>query len=220
MEFLGDSVLAFVVSQELYQRFPEYKEGELSKLRAHLVSTRHLLRPARQLHIGDHLRLGRGEEKSGGRTKSALLVNALEAIIASLYLDAGLKTVHDFILRVILEPELEELRRRHGEKLPVTDYKSALQEAVHSSGRQQPRYVLVKEEGPEHRKIFTIEAHVSGSATGEEGFVSSAQGSTKKQAEQWAARRAWEYLESLKQGPAAEASDPGRQSPDQLITHE
>ena len=94
MEFLGDAVLSFVISQELFRRFPEYQEGELSKLRAHIVSARRLLRPARELKIGDNLRLGRGEERSGGRNKSALLVNALEAIIAALFLDAGLEARH------------------------------------------------------------------------------------------------------------------------------
>src|SRR5271165_6080231 len=111
MEFLGDAVLSFVVSQELFRRFPEYQEGELSKLRAHIVSARRLLRPARELNIGDYLRLGRGEERSGGRNKSALLVNALEAIIAALFLDAGLDAAHRFILRNILEPELAEVHK-------------------------------------------------------------------------------------------------------------
>src|SRR5271165_2378362 len=98
MEFLGDAVLSFVVSQELFRRFPEYHEGELSKLRAHVVSARHLLRPARALKIGQFLRLGKGEERSGGRSKSALLTDALEAIIAALYLDGGLETAQRFIL--------------------------------------------------------------------------------------------------------------------------
>ncbi len=115
MEFLGDAVLSFVVSQELFRRFPEYHEGELSKLRAHIVSARRLLRPARELKIGEYLRLGRGEERSGGRSKSALLVDALEALIAALYLDAGLEAAHRFILRNILEPELAEVHEHGGE---------------------------------------------------------------------------------------------------------
>jgi len=201
MEFLGDAVLSFAVSQELFRRFPEYQEGELSKLRAHIVSARRLLRPARELKIGDYLRLGRGEDRSGGRSKSALLVNALEAIIAALYLDAGLEQAHRFILRHILEPELAEVRQHGSQKLPVMDYKSALQEAVHASGRPQPRYVLVKAEGPDHRKTFTMEAHVPSSPSGNDSFVRSSEGSTKKAAEQAAARQAWEYLESLKSRP-------------------
>ena len=204
MEFLGDSVLSFVISQELFQRFPEYAEGELSKLRAHIVSARALLRPARQLEIGKYLRFGKGEEKSGGRSKSALLVNALEALIAALFLDAGLETAHRFIVRAILQPALDELQKHGHSKLPVTDYKSALQEIVHASGRSQPRYLLVREQGPDHRKLFTIEVHVPAPQNGGEAFVSRAEGSTKKRAEQGAARQAWEYLQSQQAG-----SNPG-----------
>jgi ribonuclease III len=206
MEFLGDAVLSFVVSQELFRRFPEYQEGELSKLRAHIVSARHLLRPARALKIGDFLRLGKGEERSGGRSKSALLTDALEALIAALYLDGGLDAAHRFILEAILEPELAEVHKLGDKTLPVMDYKSALQEAAHASGRPQPRYVLVKEEGPDHRKLFTMEAHIAASAEGDKGFVRRSEGSTKKVAEQGAARKAWEYLQSLKAGSVDGAS--------------
>ena len=196
LEFLGDAVLSFVVSQELFRRFPEYTEGDLSKLRAHIVSARALLRPARQLEIGKYLRFGKGEEKSGGRSKSALLVNALEALIAAVFLDAGLEKAHQFIVSVVLQPALEELEKRGSGTLPVTDYKSALQEVVHSAGRAQPHYSLVQEQGPDHRKIFTVEVHVPAPAAGGEAFVSRAEGSTKKRAEQGAARHAWEYLQS------------------------
>ena len=216
MEFLGDAVLSFVVSQELFRRFPDYHEGELSKLRAHVVSARHLLRPARALKIGQFLRLGKGEEKSGGRSKSALLTDALEAIIAALYLDGGLEAAQRFIVESILEPELAEVHKLGGKQLPVMDYKSALQEAAHACGRPQPRYVLVKEEGPDHRKMFTMEAHVAASAEGEQSFVSRSEGSTKKLAEQGAARKAWEYLQSLRAGSAGGAhgptSEPSEQS--------
>jgi len=197
LEFLGDAVLSFVVSQELFRRFPEYHEGELSKLRAHIVSAHRLLRPAGELHIGDYLRLGRGEEQSGGRGKSALLVNALEAIIAALFLDAGLDVVREFILRHVLEPELAEVHMQEGRKLPVMDYKSALQEAVHASGRSHARYVTVKEEGPDHRKMFTVEAHLPPSPGGDDGFVCRGEGRTKKAAEQAAARLAWEHLQFM-----------------------
>jgi ribonuclease-3 len=208
MEFLGDAVLSFVVSQELFRRFPEYQEGELSKLRAHVVSARHLLRPARALKIGQYLHLGKGEERSGGRGKSALLVDALEAIIAALYLDGGLDTAHRFIVTAILEPELAEVHKLGSKELPVNDYKSALQEAVHASGRPQPRYVLVKEEGPDHRKMFTMEAHIAASPGGEDGFVRRGEGSTKKLAEQGAARKAWEYLQSLQRSSPVQAQGP------------
>lgn len=208
MEFLGDAVLSFVVSQELFRRFPEYQEGELSKLRAHIVSARRLLRPAYELGIGDHLRLGRGEERSGGRNKSALLVDTLEALIAALFLDAGLPTVHRFILQHILEPELAEVHSHGGKQLPVMDYKSALQEAVHASGRSPARYIMVKEEGPDHRKMFTVEAHIPASPAGEEAFVCRSEGSTKKAAEQAAARLAWERLQ-LGEGRSASHTPSG-----------
>jgi ribonuclease-3 len=212
LEFLGDAVLSFVVSQELFRRYPEYAEGDLSKLRSHIVSARALLRPARQLQIGNHLRFGKGEEKSGGRSKSALLVNALEAIIAALFLDAGLEKAHRFIVNTILQPALDDLLSQGDSKLPVTDYKSALQEIVHASGRPQPRYLLVREQGPDHRKLFTMEVHVPAPHSGGEAFVSRADGSTKKRAEQGAARQAWEYLQSLQAGLNAGISDSGVES--------
>lgn len=212
LEFLGDSVLSFVVSQELFRRFPQYQEGELSKLRAHIVSARQLARPARHLEIGNYLRFGKGEEKSGGRSKSALLVNALEALIAALYLDAGLEEAHRFIVQHILEPELADLSTLGQDRLPVMDYKSALQEAVHAGGRPQPRYVVVREEGPEHRKLFTVEVHVAASSGGDPGFVCQAEGSTKKRAEQRAAQQAFERLQSMQMGSAADASSPSAES--------
>jgi len=212
LEFLGDAVLAFVISQELFRRFPEYAEGDLSKLRAHIVSARALLRPARQLQIGKYLRFGRGEEKSGGRTKSALLVNALEALIAALFLDAGLEKAHQFIVNVILQPALDDLQKLGDSTLPVTDYKSALQEIVHAGGRPQPRYSLVREEGPEHRKVFTMEVHIPAPCGGGEAFVSRAEGRTKKRAEQGAARQAWEYLQSLQASSATVSDDRGLDS--------
>ena len=106
LEFLGDAVLGLVASETLFHRFPEFQEGQLSKLRAHLVGQRHLLRVAEQLQIGHYMRLGRGEEKSGGRHKASLQVDALEAILAALYLDGGWPIARDFIVRVIVEPEL------------------------------------------------------------------------------------------------------------------
>src|ERR1700724_1113576 len=121
LEFLGDAVLALVTSEELFQRFPQFREGELSKLRAHLVSERHLVRVAQQLELGHYLRLGRGEEKSGGRSKTALLVDALEAILAAVYLDGGMEPARKFIVREILAPELERMDREGG-TLPMTDF--------------------------------------------------------------------------------------------------
>ena len=114
LEFLGDAVLALVTSEELFQRFPQFREGELSKLRAHLVSERHLIQVAQQLELGHYLRLGRGEEKSGGRGKTALLVDALEAILAAIYLDGGLEVAREFVLRNVIAPELERMEQGGG----------------------------------------------------------------------------------------------------------
>ena len=196
LEFLGDAVLALVTSEELFQRFPHFREGELSKLRAHLVSERHLIRVAQELELGHYLRLGRGEEKSGGRSKTALLVDALEAILAAVYIDGGFEAARNIVLRKIVHPELEMMKREGG-TLPVTDFKSALQEALQGLGLPQPSYVLVKEAGPEHSKTFTVEARLnSKDAKNQTEFVGRAQGSTKKTAEQDAARQLLTYLAS------------------------
>jgi ribonuclease-3 len=215
LEFLGDAVLSFVISQELFRRFPEYGEGELSKLRAHIVSERELIRPARQLEIGNYLRFGRGEEKSGGRGKITLLVDALEAVIAALYLDAGIEPAHRFIVQNILEPELGQLEQLGQGRLPIMDFKSALQESAHAHGRPQPRYSVVREQGPEHRKLFTVEVNIGGAGGNEAGFVCRAEGNSKKSAEQKAAQQAFERLKSIQIGSAADDSSPSAESPSQ-----
>src|SRR6202047_193664 len=195
LEFLGDAVLQLVTSEELFQRFPQFREGELSKLRAHLVSERHLIRVAQQLELGHYLRLGRGEEKSGGRSKTAVLVDALEAILAAIYLDGGLEVARAFVLRSVIAPELERMERGGG-ALPVTDFKSALQEAVQSLGLSQPAYSLVLEARPEHSKTFPVEPRLHSRESRNPEFVGRAQGSTKKTAEQDAARQLLTYLAS------------------------
>jgi ribonuclease-3 len=194
LEFLGDAVLGLVASETLFHRFPEFQEGQLSKLRAHLVGQRHLLRVAEQLQVGHYMRLGRGEEKSGGRHKASLQVDALEAILAALYLDGGWPVARDFIVRVIVEPELAQMKLET-RALPVMDFKSALQEAMQARGGSQPVYSLVKEEGPEHKKVFTVEVRLPAAEMGQ--FVGRAQGATKKRAEQEAARQALEHLKAL-----------------------
>jgi ribonuclease III len=204
LEFLGDAVLGLVASQELFQRFPGFREGELSKLRAHLVSERHLIHVAQQLQLGQYLRLGRGEEKSGGRAKTALLVDALEAIVAAMYLDSGLEVTRKFILHWILVPELERMDLGTSAALPITDFKSALQEKLQANGCPQPTYVLVKEEGPEHKKSFTVEVRLRppGPPSRPE-LVGRATGSTKKRAEQEAARQVLEHLSEAASAPEA-----------------
>jgi ribonuclease III len=193
-EFLGDAVLGLVTSQLLFERFPTFHEGQLSKLKAHLVSAGHLVGVASRLQLGKYLRLGRGEERSGGRTKSTLLSDALEAIIAAMYLDAGMETTRDFIIGEILVPELDRVSTERANEFSLADYKSALQELLQSTGRLQPVYATVKEEGPDHRKTFTVEARIYSQGQSKPEYVSRAEGATKKKAEQLAAKQVLEHL--------------------------
>jgi len=205
LEFLGDAVLGLITTEELFHRFPQFREGELSKMRAHLVSEKHLIQVARHLDLGHYLQLGRGEEKSGGRNKTTLLVDALEAVLGAIYVDGGLEKVRPVVVQHIILPELEKIAQA-GRSLPLTDYKSALQERLQALGRPQPSYVLVKEQGPQHRKTFTVEVRLH--AVGEKRdfeFVGRAEGLTKKNAEQGAARQLLEYLASL---PSAAGKKP------------
>jgi ribonuclease-3 len=177
LEFLGDSVIGFVVADLLHRRDPEGREGEKSKTRAQLVSARSLARRAAELGLPELLRLGRGEEKSGGRKKTALWADAYEAVIAALYLDGGLEAAHRFV-SAEFAPDLEHPR------LPTEDHKSLLQEMLQARGDPVPEYELVAEEGPDHRRRFRVRCLVRGEALAEgEGF-------SKKQAQQEAARRA------------------------------
>jgi ribonuclease-3 len=209
LEFLGDAVLGLITTVELFHHFPQFREGELSKLRAHLVSEKHLIRVAQAMELGQYLRLGRGEEKSGGRNKTALLVDALEAILGAMYIDSGLETVRRVVLEHIVSPELEVIAR-NGTSLPLNDYKSALQEKLQAMGRPQPAYVLVKERGPEHSKTFTVQARLLKADEPEAELVGQAEGSTKKNAEQGVARQLLEYLESP---PAGKRSRPSGDGP-------
>lgn len=194
LEFLGDAVLGLVASQLLFERFPTFHEGQLSKLKAHVVSAGHLVSVASRLGLGQYLRLGRGEERSGGRAKSTLLSDALEAVIAAIYLDAGMEKARNFIISQILEQELEQVRTEGEVELSLADYKSALQELLQSSGRLQPVYATVKEEGPDHRKTFTVEARIYPQGQTKPEFVGRGEGATKKKAEQLAAKEALEHL--------------------------
>jgi ribonuclease III len=177
LEFLGDSILGFVVSQTLVARHPTYPEGRLSKLKAHLVSASHLHEVALAAQLGTYLILGRGEEMSGGREKKALLANAVEAVIAALYLDGGLQPATGFIVEHVVGETLTP-----EEASQVTDYKSALQEMAQSLNLPQPRYTTVDERGPEHAKTFLVEVRL-----GRE-WTSQAEGLSKKSAGQKAAQ--------------------------------
>ena len=191
LEFLGDAVLELLTSEYLLLNYPEWTEGQLSKSRARIVNAHSLEIAARGLHLGEHLRLGRGEEKTGGRDKPALLADAFEAIVAAMYLDGGLDPARDLLKRTVFEQALED-----GDRISESDRKSALQEFLQAKGDQPAEYRLAGETGPDHQKTFRVEVWVKGE------FMSSAEGTTKKEAEQKAARRALDKLQTAeaKQG--------------------
>jgi len=186
LEFLGDSVLGFIISARIFQLYPDLNEGELSKIKAYLVSAANLVLLAKKIRLGDFLFLSRGEEKTGGRTKRAIIVDAYEAIIGAIYLDGGVEAVSDFIERQI-HTVLQDLDIR---QLTYGDFKSALQEHLHNIGRPEPVYRVVDELGPDHKKTFVIQVLI------DEEVVAEASGKTKKGAQQSAARIA---LEKIKQ---------------------
>ena len=196
LEFLGDAVLGMVVAEALYRRAPALREGDLTRLRASLVSSRHLAQVAQRIQLGPLLLLGRGEAHSGGQRKPALLANAMEAVIAAIFLDGGLTPAREFIHRHIIDPAEAELDSVLHSSEPfsgaVGDYKSALQERLQAAGLGQPQYVLADQSGPDHQKRFRIEVRVRGD--GEPTTLASAEGSTKKQAQQEAARLAFASL--------------------------
>jgi ribonuclease III len=182
LEFLGDAVLGFAIADLLFRGFPDQDEGWKSKIKASLVSTASLARLAEGLNLGDHLLLGRGEEKTGGRRKQALLADGYEALIAAIYLDGGIEHATAFIQRQFADLVNDA---RQPDSL-LRDFKSALQERVQSSGDPPPEYVVVGETGPDHHKMFQVEVRVRGNALAE------AFGRSKKEAEQEAARLALE----------------------------
>jgi ribonuclease-3 len=194
LEFLGDAVLNFLVSVHLADAFPRYEEGKLSRGRSRLVAADHLAKVAAKLDVGSYLRLGRGEEKTGGRSKSNLLVNAVEALVAALFRDGGLEPARRFVEEFVLPQDLPA----NAEELFTTDYKSALQEYL-QGGRGGPAdYRVVDESGPEHQKTFTVEVTAGDERTAR------GRGGSKKAAEQEAARMLLERL-----GRKTEAHDGG-----------
>jgi ribonuclease-3 len=184
LEFLGDAVLAFVISEYVTSACPASREGELSKVKARLVSGHSLGQVAQRLKLGEWLRLGRGEEKTKGREKTSLLANALEAVIAAIYLDGGIEVARSFILR-IFQPELKGIDGSQAGTLDW-DYKSRLQEWSHKHYETVPTYRTIQESGPDHEKAFDVEVLVKGRVLG------CGKGKTRKDAEQQAARQALE----------------------------
>jgi ribonuclease-3 len=198
LEFLGDSVLGFLVADALVKRNPGFREGELSGLKAHLVSAAHLHGVARRLDLGGYLGLGRSEEMSGGRAKKTLLVDALEALIAALYLDAGIEAVRSFIVgRVLDAPSPAGDEAGADIETDIANHKSALQELAHARKLAHPHYTVVRERGPEHSKTFTVEVRLGKEWTGQ------AEGRTKKIAAQRAARAVYERMRQQFETPSA-----------------
>ena len=192
LEFLGDAVLGMLAAESLIHHFSGSREGELTRLRASIVSRKYLGRVGTRLNLGRWLRLGRTGTDSSGHSSATLLANTVEALIAAIYLDGGLQPTRAFIEREILGPALPQLQRSVADGSTfsgaVGDFKSVLQEMLQADGQQTPEYRLLEESGPGHRRIFRIQVTVAGEALAE------AQGSSKKDAQQEAARLATETL--------------------------
>jgi ribonuclease-3 len=184
LEFLGDAVLDFVVGAWLYQHFPEMNEGEMTRLRASLVSTERLGEFGREIKIGQALRMGHGEEESGGRGRTAMLCNAFEALIGAIYLDGGIPAVERFI-NPHLEKATAAIRKSEGDRDP----KSELQEWAQARGQGAPYYKIVAESGPDHSKDFVVEVQVEGKVLGR------GEGRSKQAASKAAARQALQQME-------------------------
>ncbi len=182
LEFLGDSILGLVTAKRLYLEHPEMPEGQMTRLRAELVCEQSLCRAARSLDLGSFLRLGRGEAQGGGSTRPSILADAMEAVLAAVYLDGGMDAAAEIVNRVILEPLLGNT------KALLQDYKTILQELVQRQSGHSLAYQLVAATGPDHDKLFTVEVQINGYSRGR------GQGHSKKLAEQAAAQDALLHL--------------------------
>lgn len=186
LEFLGDAVLALAISDHLVARFPQLAEGELSKMKAGLVSRSTLARASKHLHLGELIRLGRGEEITAGRTKASILANVLEAVIGAVYMDQGFERARSFVLRVLHEEM--PLGEGEGSAERTDDYKTRLQELCQNRFGRLPGYRTVRESGPDHDKLFEVEVTI------QEGRSAQGRGRSKKEAEQQAAKQALERM--------------------------
>lgn len=185
LEFLGDAFFDAIIGEELFHLFPEKEEGVLSRIRATIVCEKSLAQAAVRLELGEFLRLGNGEEKTGGRQRESILADALEAVIGAVYLDGGYETVRSVVLKLFRQV-IDDTRRG---RFIIHDYKTHLQERLQAQGITQIRYELVEEKGPDHNKTFTVCLHVAGAPQ------AYGRGKSKKQAEQNAAQAALEAFE-------------------------
>lgn len=203
LEFLGDAVLGLVVAEALFLRNPEWREGELTRMRARLVSRQHMADVAAAIQLGRHLLLSRGEDRSGLRRKSTVLSNTMEAVLGALFLDGGLEPVRAFVRRHVMGAAAEELARELRSGAALGNYKSALQEHLQAAHAGSPVYKVKSESGPDHRKRFLVEVRLK--EQGEPGKpLARGVGSTKKLAEQDAAHRALVRLQSAGGNTAVE----------------
>ncbi|MCB2188121.1 MAG: ribonuclease III [Deltaproteobacteria bacterium] len=193
LEFLGDAVLELVVTEILFELFPDSPEGELSKARSGLVNEARLASLARELDLGSYLFLGKGEENQGGHDKASILADCLEAVTAALYLDGGLAAAQGFLRRLVAEEAHQAVY-----KAPRKDYKTRLQEVVQESLHLTPRYHLVAATGPDHDKTFEVGVEIDGRS------LATGVGKSKKEAEQDAARQGLAVWESGEAGPPRE----------------
>ena len=190
LEFLGDAVLGLVVGEALFLGHPEWREGELTRVRAQLVSRQHMATVAEAISLGDHLRLSRGDDRGGLRKKSTVLSNTMEAVIGALFLDGGLEPVRAFARRHVTGDTVEELAQQLRSGAALGNYKSALQERLQAEHAGAPVYRVKSESGPDHRKRFLVEVRLK-PVDGEPGRpLARGTGTTKKHAEQDAARKA------------------------------
>jgi ribonuclease-3 len=196
LEFLGDAVLNLVVAEALFAAHPEWQEGELTRVRAQLVSRQYMAGVATGIAIGKHLRLSRGEERSGLRNKSTVLSNAMEAVMGALFLDGGLEPVRAFVRDRVMGQAAEQLAEELRSGAALGNYKSALQERLQAARAGTPVYRVKSESGPDHRKRFLVEVQIQTEANESGQPLARGLGSTKKHAEQDAAKRALERLAS------------------------
>jgi ribonuclease III len=207
LEFLGDAVLGLIVGESLFLSHPEWSEGQLTRVRAHLVSRKHMADVATSIGLGNHLRISRGEDRGGLRRTSTVLSNTMEAVIGALFLDGGLEPARTLVRRLVMGDTAEQLARELQSGAALGNYKSALQEHLQALRAGSPIYSVVEESGPDHRKRFQVEVSIvsAGSQAGRQFAIGS--GSTKKLAEQDAARRALERLRAEESVNTAEVGN-------------
>lgn len=207
LEFLGDAVLGLVVAESLFGLHPEWREGELTRMRAQLVSRQHMADVAASLELGRYLRLSKGEDRTGLRRKGTVLSNAMEAVLGAIFLDGGLDPVRAFVKRQVMGAGAEKLALELNSGAALGNYKSALQEQLQAAHAGIPVYKVKSESGPDHRKRFLVEVRLK-PAEGEPGkALARGVGTTKKHAEQDAARRALRRLNTTVAAEAASAQE-------------